>query len=219
MRGFRVWYLSSSSGAGSTAVEMWAAVFGGPSRRGHAAAASAASGRVRGGVISTAHAPILGGAEGAALARDVTNREPSPPTFTPTRERPRPRLRQRSRPRSRATQPLARAADTVSMLSFQKLDVYRCAIAFLALSIELPADLPRGHAALVDQLRRAALSVPLNIVARHDGIARGSAMECAAIVDVLQVMGAIDVQRHAAGLELLERVVSMLTKRARVQAG
>ena len=56
-------------------------------------------------------------------------------------------------------------------------------------------------------------------VARHYGIARGSAMECAAIVDVLQVLGAIDGQRHAAGLELLERVVSMLTKLARVQAG
>ena len=116
------------------------------------------------------------------------------------------------------------------MLSFQKLDVYRCAIEFLALSIEMPASLPRGHAALVDQRRRAALSVPLNIaegagrvseadVARHYGIARGSAMECAAIVDVLQVLGAIDARRHATGLELLERVVSMLTKLARVQAG
>ena len=44
-------------------------------------------------------------------------------------------------------------------------------------------------------------------------------MECAAIVDVLQVLGAIDARRHATGLELLERVVSMLTKLARVQAG
>ena len=116
------------------------------------------------------------------------------------------------------------------MLSFQKLDVYQCAIAFLALSIDMPADLPRGHSALVDQLRRAALSVPLNIaeaagrvteadVARHYGIARGSAMECAAIVDVLQVLSAIDGHQHTAGLELLERVVSMLTKLARVQAG
>ena len=116
------------------------------------------------------------------------------------------------------------------MLSFQKLDVYRCAIGFLALSIQLAADLPKGHAALVDQLRRASLSVPLNIaeaagrvsdadVARHYGIARGSAMECAAIVDVLQVLGAIDRHRHAHGLELLERVVSMLTKLARVQSG
>ena len=116
------------------------------------------------------------------------------------------------------------------MLSFQKLDVDRCAIELLALSIELPADLPEGHAALVDQLRRAALSVPLNIaeaagrvseaeVARHYGIARGSAMECAAIVDVLQVLRAIDRPRHASGLELLERIVSMLTKLARVQSG
>ena len=85
-----------------------------------------------------------------------------------------------------------------------------------------------GHTALVDQLRRAALSVPLNIaegagrvseadVARHYGIARGSAMECAAIVDVLRVLGALDEARHSSALDLLGRVVSMLTKLARVQ--
>ncbi|MFN0248337.1 MAG: four helix bundle protein [Kofleriaceae bacterium] len=51
--------------------------------------------------------------------------------------------------------------------------------------------IPKGHADLVDQLRRAAQSIPQNIAegagktgradkARYYAIARGSAMECAA---------------------------------------
>ena len=76
------------------------------------------------------------------------------------------------------------------MLSFQKLEVYRCSIEFLARSTSLPQNLPRGHAALAEQLRRAALSIPPKIAeaagrvseadgARHDAIARGSAIEWA----------------------------------------
>src|SRR2546425_848988 len=78
------------------------------------------------------------------------------------------------------------------MLSFQRLDVYRCAIDFLALAAEVADDVPRGNAGLLDQLRRAASSIPLNIAeaagrtgkadaARAYAIARGSAMECAAV--------------------------------------
>src|SRR5215510_174029 len=108
------------------------------------------------------------------------------------------------------------------MLSFQKLDVYRCSIEFLAVAASLPKP-PKGHGELADQLRRAALSVPLNIAegagraspadaARHYSIARGSAMECAAIIDALQVLAAIDDARYARGLDLLSRVVAMLTR-------
>jgi four helix bundle protein len=112
------------------------------------------------------------------------------------------------------------------MLSFQKLDVYRCAIEFLALSVGMPEELPRGHAALADQLRRAALSVPLNIAeasgrssegdaAHHFSIARGSTMECAAIVDAFKALGVLDNRRYATAIDLLERVASMLTKLCR----
>ena len=112
------------------------------------------------------------------------------------------------------------------MLSFQRMDVYRRAIEFLALAIELTDGIPRGHAALVDQLRRAASSVPLNIAkaagrtgeadaARHFAIARGSAMECAAALDVGLLLKVVDGARHARGCELLERVVGMLTKLCR----
>ena len=49
------------------------------------------------------------------------------------------------------------------MLSFQRLDVYRRAIEFLALATEIVEDLPRGHAERADQLLRAAESVVRNI--------------------------------------------------------
>ncbi len=48
------------------------------------------------------------------------------------------------------------------MLGFQKLDVYRCAVEFFARCTSLPQNLPTGHSALAEQLRRAALSIPLN---------------------------------------------------------
>jgi len=115
------------------------------------------------------------------------------------------------------------------MFGFQKLDVYRCAISFLAVASTLIERVPRGHSALSDQLRRAALSVPLNIAEgsgkgtmedrearRFYTIARGSALECAAIVDALQAMQFVMGAEADRARELLERVVAMLTKMARV---
>jgi four helix bundle protein len=76
-------------------------------------------------------------------------------------------------------------------LNYEKLDVYRCAIEFLTIAMALIDRLGRGDSALKDQLRRASLSIPLNIAessgkvfpndrARFLAIARGSAMECGA---------------------------------------
>ena len=112
------------------------------------------------------------------------------------------------------------------MLSFQRLDVYKCAIEFLALSTRLLATVPRGNGPLTDQLRRAALSVPLNIAegagrttdadgARHYAIARGSAMECAAIIDALHVLRFIDETAHSEAIGVLARIVAMTTKLCR----
>jgi four helix bundle protein len=109
------------------------------------------------------------------------------------------------------------------MLSFQKLDVYQAAIEFLALALEIIRKLPRGHADLADQLKRSARSTPQNIAegagrssradkAKHYTIARGEAMESASTLDVLNVSHLIDPENYTRGIELLERVVSMLTK-------
>ena len=91
-------------------------------------------------------------------------------------------------------QPVQRAADNKGMLDCERLDVYPCALQFAALAFQILENMPRGHGELCDQLRRATISVPLNIAegagkttererARYHAIARGSAMECAAIVD------------------------------------
>ncbi|MDX2089849.1 MAG: four helix bundle protein [Kofleriaceae bacterium] len=88
------------------------------------------------------------------------------------------------------------------MLDYEKLDVYRCAIEHLAFVFRSIPAIPRGYAALVDQWRRAAMSVPLNIAEavgktseadRHNryAIARGEAMECGAIIDVIRLLDAI----------------------------
>ena len=112
------------------------------------------------------------------------------------------------------------------MLSFQRLDVYRCSVDLLALVHKSARCTPRGHAALFDQLKRAATSISLNIAeaagrsgaadaARAYAIARGSAMECAAVIDALSVLEVIDRETHVAACELIARVVAMLTKLCR----
>ena len=111
------------------------------------------------------------------------------------------------------------------MFGFQRLDVYRCAAQFLGHAAGLASRPPRGYAALGDQLRRAALSKTLNIAEgsgkpdrdakRFYGIARGSALECAAILDPFGALGFVAAQELAPPNELLERVVSMLTRMSR----
>jgi four helix bundle protein len=109
------------------------------------------------------------------------------------------------------------------MLSFQRLDVYQRALEFLVLATEVTESLPRGHAERADQLVRAAESVVRNIAegagrwseansAKHYKIARGEAMECAASLDVLRLRKLVAADRYDRGIELLEGVVSMLTK-------
>jgi hypothetical protein len=77
------------------------------------------------------------------------------------------------------------------MLDHEKLDVYQCALRYAALAFQILHKIPRGHAELADPLRRATISIPLNIAegagkptdkdrSRFHAIARGSAMECGA---------------------------------------
>ena len=78
-----------------------------------------------------------------------------------------------------------------------------------------------GDGEMASHLRRAALSINLNI-AEGTGrfgkderrllvMARGSALECAAVLDAMQAVW-IDDRRITDGHTLLVRIVSMLTK-------
>jgi four helix bundle protein len=114
----------------------------------------------------------------------------------------------------------APAAEDVVLLDAERLHVYDVALEFHAVATVLAA---RADAIVRDQLRRASLSCVLNIAEGAGqrsrpqkrnlyAVARGSAMECAAIVDVLCVGGAVPVEDAARARQLLVRVVQMLTK-------
>jgi four helix bundle protein len=122
-------------------------------------------------------------------------------------------------PSNRPASLSATAADP--LFDAQRLDVYRAALEFQVLSASL---LPgRGQAALRDQLDRASASIVLCIAegagrssrpdkARFYGIARGSATECAAVVDIAMARGLCSVAMGTASRALLIRIVQMLTK-------
>jgi four helix bundle protein len=91
------------------------------------------------------------------------------------------------------------ADELVPTLDANKLDVYNVAVQFQVLAAGL---VPREHAVLRDQLERASVSIVLNVAegcgrrTRHDkarffSMARGSAMESAAVLDLLQARSLI----------------------------
>ena len=105
----------------------------------------------------------------------------------------------------------------------EKLDVYRLSIAYVAFSYRIAKTLIGINRPARDQWLRAAQSIPLNIAEgngkqslkdknRFFEIARGSALECASIHDVLSVCDAIDDEFNRRGKSDLKRIVSMLTR-------
>ena len=108
----------------------------------------------------------------------------------------------------------------------EQLDVYRLAIGYVAWSYRLAKELSGVDRHARDQLLRAAQSIPLNIAEgngkganadrrRFFEIARGSAMECAAIQDCLEACQVLGSERNVQGKAMLIRLVSMLTKLGR----
>jgi four helix bundle protein len=102
----------------------------------------------------------------------------------------------------------------------EKLDVYQESIGFCGWVGDLLNDIT-GKAAAKDQLDRASTSLPLNIAegngkfsnadrSRFLEIARGSALECAACLDVLVVRKLIATGRIVPAKEQLVRIVNML---------
>ena len=104
-----------------------------------------------------------------------------------------------------------------------RLEVYRLAREFVAFSACVLSR--RGCASLRDQLQRASSSIVLNIAegcgrfarlekAHFYVIARGSAMECAAVLDLALARGLVSAAAYRYGRGRLVRVVQMLTRLA-----
>lgn len=102
----------------------------------------------------------------------------------------------------------------------EKLKVYREAISFVGWSEGILQRCP-DKAAVKDQLDRASTSIPLNIAegngkwssrdrCRFLEIARGSAVECAACLDVLVVKHRLTAADVEPGKKQLHAIVSML---------
>mgnify|MGYP001826540178 CR=1 FL=1 len=112
-----------------------------------------------------------------------------------------------------------------SLFDHEKLDVYRQSVEFARWVTELLDDGSLGgcKSSAVNHLEDSSRSI-LNNIAEGNGkrslrdrcrffdIARGSALECAASLDVLVARKQLDEDRVEGGKALLVRIVSMLVK-------
>ena len=114
---------------------------------------------------------------------------------------------------------------TEYLFDHDRLDVYRLSIEYVANAFDTSRLLAGLHRHARDQWLRAAQSIPLNIAegngkrslkdrARFLDIARSSALECAAIQDVLVVSGGLDLETSFELKSRLVRIVAMLTRMA-----
>jgi four helix bundle protein len=102
----------------------------------------------------------------------------------------------------------------------EKLEVYHESLAFVRWLEPLLQKLPKSTS-VRDQLDRASTSIPLNLAegnrkftspdrCRFFDIARGSALECAAALDVLNAKGLCTENETGPGKDMLIKIVSML---------
>ena len=114
----------------------------------------------------------------------------------------------------------------MSHFDHEKLHVYNAAMELVVCIDLIAANFPRGRAYLTDQLQRAGTSVPLNIAEgageyssnekqRFYRMAKRSATECAAILDICKRLQLVEEMRYIEGRQLLTRIVPMLTKLAK----
>ncbi len=109
----------------------------------------------------------------------------------------------------------------------EKLHVYQQSLLFVSSTESLIAEIT-DPAAVLDHLERASESVAENIVngnsqwsrdakCRYFGIARGSALECAACMDVCCLKGLVSAARRDEAKEELQQIVRMLVGLIRSQ--
>src|SRR5262249_34453293 len=110
--------------------------------------------------------------------------------------------------------------ETSQYFDHEKLVACQRSIEFVAWSTDLLESIPT-KLSVTDQLDRASTSTPLNIAegngkytppdrCRYFEIARGSALECAACLDVLVAKGKCNADQLQVGKALLREVLSLL---------
>lgn len=103
------------------------------------------------------------------------------------------------------------------------LDVYQFSLKFIIMSARTIEAFPPGRSHLADQLHRAAVSITLNIAegagefskgdkARFYRMAKRSATECAAVLDICRELQLVEASYLTEGRDILIRIVSMLIK-------
>jgi len=117
--------------------------------------------------------------------------------------------------------------DKNGIFAHERLDAYTVAVEFLEVADQLAKRLPKTKGQLGDQLTRASEGIVLRVAEgagaeyrsadqkRYFRSARGSAMECAAVLDICRVRQVGSAEQLAAGRALLLRLVQMLSRLAR----
>ena len=105
---------------------------------------------------------------------------------------------------------------------FEKLDVYKVTLDFVAAADDVAEALPKDRRYLKDQLRRGANSIAANLAegvgefspaekVRFYRISRRSAVECASHLHACGRLALVDDSLISKGLDQLLRIVAMLT--------
>lgn len=105
----------------------------------------------------------------------------------------------------------------------ERLDVYQASLKFVDIATKLISTFPPGQSHLSDQLKRASVSITLNIAegagefsrtekARFYRMSRRSATECAAVVDICKQLELGKSELWAQCRLTLLSIVSMLVR-------
>ncbi|MFC1852239.1 four helix bundle protein [candidate division CSSED10-310 bacterium] len=109
------------------------------------------------------------------------------------------------------------------LFDHEKLDVYQVSLQFVLWVFERVDRMKGYHRHSRDELIRASQSIPRNIAegngkrsfadrSRFFEISRGSALECASVLDQLCLTKVLEKDETLVGKKMLQRIVKILTK-------